>query len=85
MSTFVRLGMQAEATAALAELARIKPAGPVPDWAEAVLKIVDPGPIRELIEQLATVRMVERVKVAERLWAAVASPWFLPAAALPAS
>lgn len=83
LSTFVRLGMQVEATAVLAELARIKPTGPVPEWAEAVLKIVDPGPIRDLIEGLATVRMVERVDVAERLRAAVVGPRILPAAALP--
>jgi tetratricopeptide (TPR) repeat protein len=77
---FVRRGMDAEAVAVTAELARHAPEGAVPRLCADLLPILTPGPIRDLVEQLRRARVVDRVAIAERLRRMVEGPGILPAA-----
>jgi hypothetical protein len=85
LTTFTRRGMKAEAVAVLAELVRLRPEGAVPQLCAAVLPILDPGVVRDLVADLGIVRMVERTQIAERLRAMVSGPGILPPAVFPAA
>ncbi len=77
---FIRRGMRAEAAAVTADLARHDPAGSVPRLCADLLPILDPGPIRDLVEQLRVARLVDRVDLAEALRSMIAGPAVLPSA-----
>jgi hypothetical protein len=81
---FLRLGMRPEAIAAAADLARIDPAGTVPKLCSELLEILDPGPLREIIENLKNARLVDRLDWVDQLRAAIQGTNLLPVPAWPA-
>jgi len=81
--TFLRLEMRPEAIAVTAELARIDPAGAVPQLCGELLAILEHDPIRGLVERLRGARHIERPDLAEELRSMLRAPGLLPAPVWP--
>ena len=76
---FLASGRESEAVAVTADLVRHAPSGAVPRLCTDLLAILEPGPIRDLVQRLERTRLVERVDLAEELRSTIHGALILPA------
>lgn len=77
LRVFLRLKMQSEAIALTAEIANLDPSGPIPEYCDRLLPILEDSKMRRHFESLRSAALIERLPLLDMLMESVPRSVFL--------